>query len=328
MDDTNIVASVDNLSLTSSDISTCANCGEDVSNPNICNKCKAATYCNAACKKRHRSKHKDDCEKRVAEFHDEQLERKKRAAELHDEKLFKQPPHNEDCSICMLLLPSLDTGSKYKSCCGKIICSGCIHAVKIRDGGVGLCPFCRTPAPTPGEEAIDMLKKRMEVDDAHAIYGLGCCHSDGSRGFPQDRAKALELWHQAGELGHSRSYYSVGAAYMRGDGVDRDMKKAIHYYELAAMGGDVNARHNLGAKEGQGGNIDRALKHFMIAVGSGCTNSLEKIKKMFMYGHATKEDYAKVLQTYQAYLGEIKSPQRDQAAAFSDAAFSDDYKYY
>ena len=94
------------------------------------------------------------------------------------------------------------------------------------------------------------------------------------------------------------------------------------------MGGDVNARHNLGAKEGQGGNIDRALKHFMIAVGSGCTNSLEKIKKMFMYGHATKEDYAKVLQTYQAYLGEIKSPQRDQAAAFSDAAFSDDYKYY
>ena len=44
---------------------------------------------------------------------------------------------------------------------------------------------------------------------------------------------------------------------------------------------------------------------------------------MFMYGHATKEDYAKVLQTYQAYLGEMKSPQRDQAAALSD-----DYKYY
>ena len=111
-------------------------------------KCKAATYCNAACKKKHRSKHKQDCERRIAELHEEEVEREQRAAELHDEKLFKKPPPNEDCPICMLLLPSLDTGPKYKSCCGKDICSGCIHAVQIRDGGVGLCPFCRTPTPT------------------------------------------------------------------------------------------------------------------------------------------------------------------------------------
>ena len=38
---------------------------------------------------------------------------------------------------------------------------------------------------------------------------------------------------------------------------------------------------------------------------------------------ATKDDYAKALRAYQANLVEIKSPQRDQAAAFNDA-----YKYY
>ena len=41
----------------------CANCGKEGSDVNnICNKCKKATYCNAACKKKHRHKHKKDCE--------------------------------------------------------------------------------------------------------------------------------------------------------------------------------------------------------------------------------------------------------------------------
>ena len=301
----------------------CANCGEEVGNPNICNKCKAATYCNAACKKKHRHKHKVACEKRVAELHEEQLERKRRAAELHDEKLFKKPPpNNEDCPICMLRLPSLETGSRYRSCCGKEICSGCIHAVEKRDG-VGLCPFCRSPAPKSNEEAVEQNKKRMKVDDALAMHNLGCCYSQGLHGFPQDRAKALELWHQAGELGYAASHYNIGNAYYDGDGVERDMKKAVHYWELAAMGGDATARHNLGNTEGRKGNHDRALKHFMIAVSFGDNDSLEKIKRMFKNGYATKDDYTKALRVYQGNLVEIKSPQRDEAAAARE-----DFKYY
>ena len=98
------------------DITTCANCGKEGSNPNICNKCKAATYCNAAFKKKHRSKHKLACERRIAELHEEQLERERRAAaEFHDEKLCKQPPPNKDFPICMLPLPSLYTGWKYRA---------------------------------------------------------------------------------------------------------------------------------------------------------------------------------------------------------------------
>ena len=65
---------------------TCANCGKEGSDVlNTCNKCNAVKYCNAACKKKHRKKHKKACERRVAE--------------LYDEKLFKQPPPEEDCSI-------------------------------------------------------------------------------------------------------------------------------------------------------------------------------------------------------------------------------------
>ena len=49
-----------------------------------------------------------------------------------------------------------------------MICSGCIYAVKIRDGGVGLCPFCRTPRPT-AEELIEKTNKRVELGDAKGI---------------------------------------------------------------------------------------------------------------------------------------------------------------
>ena len=67
-------------------LDVCANCGKEGSNLNICNKCKEATYCNAACKKKHRSKHKKQCERRVAE--------------LHDEELFREPlPQHGDCAV-------------------------------------------------------------------------------------------------------------------------------------------------------------------------------------------------------------------------------------
>ena len=89
------------------------------------------------------------------------------------------------------------------------------------------------------------------------------------------------------------------------------------------MAGNVQARHNLGNNEGRLGNMDRALKHFMIAVEFGMSHSLQEIKQMYTCGYATKKDYTKALQLYQTYLGEIKSRQRDEAAAFDE-----EFRYY
>ena len=61
----------------------------------------------------------------------------------------------------------------------------------------------------------------------------------------------------------------------------------------------------------------------MIAVGFGGDDSLKGIKQLCMRGLATKSDYTKALRAYQAYLDEIRSDQRDKAAALSD-----DYRYY
>ena len=215
----------------------------------------------------------------------------------------------------------MGSGRRYMSCCGKIICSGCSYAnVYDNHGNIIVekkCPFCRTPYAAD-EEDIKRLKKRMEVGDANAFSMMGCYHSNGRYGLPQDSVKAIELWHKAGKFG----YTNLGIAYYNGEGVERDKKMAKHYYELAAMGGNVVARHNLGADEYNAGNYDRALKHYMIAAKGGHTRS-KNIQQLYMDGLATKDDYAKALRSHQAYLVEIKSDQRDKAAAFRDV-----YRYY
>jgi len=61
--------------------------------------------------------------------------------------------------------------------------------------------------------------------------------------------------------------------------------------------------------------MDRAIKHWMIAVESGNGNSLTAIRKLYADKHATKEDYANALHARQTYLSDIKSEQRDNAAA-------------
>jgi len=97
-------------------------------------------------------------------------------------------------------------------------------------------------------------------------------------------------------------------------------RKALHYWELAAIRGDASSRYDLGVSDANTGNYGRALKHWMIAVGSGDADSLQIIREMVKIGHATKDDYSRALRSYQEYLNEIKSDQRDKAAIR--------YKYY
>ena len=209
----------------------CANCGKGEESTNTlkaCTACKMVKYCNRECQIAHRPQHKKEC--------------RRRAAELHDEELFKQPPPADDCPICFLRTPTLNLGWQYQSCCGKVICCGCIHAPLYDDQGNKVdnrkCPFCRTPWPTE-EEKNEREKKRVELNDPIAIYNQGNYYREGTNGYQQDYDKALELWHRAAKLGHPRAYSGIGNAYYNGNGVEVDTKKAKYYYELAAINGDV-----------------------------------------------------------------------------------------
>ena len=286
-------------------ITTCANCGKEGGNLNTCNKCKMVKYCNAACKKKHRSKHKKACEKRVAE--------------LHDEALFKEHPPRDDCPICFLPLPLDADEMTFKSCCGKIICDGCIFAMVEeahgRGGEVGLCAFCRVPAPDSDEGVMKRLNKLIEADHPYAFDTLAGYYDMGTMGMPQDMAKANELFFRAGELGWGEAYCTLGFNYINGRGVEMDEKKAKHYWELAAMNGNVGARHNLGCMEGEAGNHDRAKKHFILAAKAGFKKSLDNVKGGYIHGFVTRDEYANTLRAYQQRHDEMKSDNRDKARA-------------
>ena len=244
-----------------------------------------------------------------------QIVRDRRAAELFDKELFKQPPPGDECPICMLTLPFDDTETTYFSCCGKVICNGCVHAHRTADNR-NLCPFCRTPASTSDGETIKRVKKRTEGGDVLAINSLGWYYYHGGKGLRQDHNKAMELYLRAGELGYAAAYFNLGNAYRNGDGVERDAKKAKYYYELAAMGGDTMARHNLGCVEGKSGNVNRALKHFMITAAAGHDKSLKQIREGYLAGYVTKVDFERALRAHKESKDEMRSEQREAAAKY------------
>ena len=134
---------------------------------------------------------------------------------------------------------------------------------------VDLCPFCRTPTPRSDDDIVRRLHKRMEVDDEKAVTLIGNHYSHGMHGLSRDHTKALELWHQAAELGSAEAYFSIGNAYYNGRGVEMDKKKAFHYWVIAAMKGCSYARCRLGIFDDNTGNMERAIKHYMIALECG-----------------------------------------------------------
>jgi len=291
----------------------CAACGKegDSDNMNTCNKCKSVKYCNAACKKKHRKKHKKACERRVAE--------------LHEEALFKDPPPPEECPICMLPLP-LDGESfaaQFQACCGKSICHGCIYAMEMSEGK-DLCAFCRTPPPSSAEESVKRLKIQMDKENGEAFNTLGLAYESGdcsilyyaagqSGIMPQDYQKANELFLKAGELGCADGYYNLGISYHRGKGVEVEMGKAKYYYSLAAMNGHVKARTNLGVLDGRSGNHHRAFKHLILAAKAGDKTALDNVKMMFTCGAFSKDEFANALRAYQKIQDEMKSDARNKA---------------
>ena len=282
---------------------TCANCGkgeEESINLKKCSACTSVEYCSRECQIAHRPQHKKAC--------------KKRAAELYDEKLFKQPPHQEECPICLLSMP-LDSGqTEFKSCCGKTICNGCIYEMKMSEGK-DLCAFCRTPPPSSKEEKIKQLKKLMDKGNGWAYNVVAFSHATGINNLPQDQQKANELYLKAGKLGCADAYYNLGHSYRNGNGVDMDMRTAKHYFELAAMMGQVHARHTVGALEGQTGNHHRAFKHMIIAARAGYEESSDMVKKGFMTGFISKDEYARTLRAYHERQKEMKSDARDYGCA-------------
>jgi hypothetical protein len=284
----------------------CAACGDSDDGGGslkACTACNLVKYCNRTCQVAHRPAHKKACKKRVAE--------------LFDEELFKQPPPNEDCPICYLRLPIEEDQSGYQSCCGKMLCCGCVYAntVAAADTERFKCFFCRTEGSYSVEVRIESMKKRVEANDAVAMYNLGTYYLLGTIGLRQDNAKALELYRRSAKLGHNFAHLNLSIFYQTGCIGEKDTRKATYHGQLGAMAGNVQARYNLGCAESDAGNMDRACKHWMISANDGCGLAMKAVQWGYKSGFVTKDDNAKTTRAYDNSISEMKSDDRDRYAA-------------
>jgi len=298
----NITEGIDSMAILN-DTSICAACGKegDSNDMNTCNKCKEVKYCNAACKKKHRHKHKKKCERRVAE--------------LHDEKLFKDVEPDE-CLLCMQPTPVETKYVSFHSCCGKLICNGCMYSMMMSEGQ-DICAFCRTPPAASDEEIVKRVKKLMDNGNANAFNMFGYAYAHGRYNMQRNWSKANESWLKAGELGCMDGYFNFAVHLGKGrGGIEVDEEKSKHYYELAAMGGHAMARYNLGCLEWKAGNYDRAYKHLILAARAGHKKSLDFIKEGFMDEEVSKDEYETTLRAYHERQKEMKSDMRDAAEEY------------
>jgi len=242
------------------------------------------------------------------------------AAELKDKQLYSQGherPKGDFCPICTLPIP-LPTyeHSAFLVCCMKMICHGCLLAMEKR--GMDDCPFCRSPILEKDAYDLTIIEARVLKKDPEAMTFLGGQYFAGQFGLQKDSKKAVELWTEAAELGSIEALYSLGNEYGRGEMVQQDKAKAAEFHTKAAIRGHALARYYLGLYEAGKGNVDRAVRHILISAKMGHYDSVESIKRAFMIGKATKEQYAEALKGYQDAAEEMKSHGRDEAKRLRD----------
>jgi TPR repeat protein len=190
---------------------------------------------------------------------------------------------------------------------GRAFARGCIYSF-FESGNEETCPFCKTEIMSKtDEEQIEEIMRRVEVNDAGAIYVLGSYNYHGKLGLLQDREKAIELYARAAELGSSEAHFALGTVY----DAEGNSKKEKFHNEAAAMAGHETARCNLGTTEAKSGNMVQAVKHWIIAASAGCYIAMYNLKQAFEFGLVSRDEIDSTLTAYNNSCAEMRSEARD-----------------
>ena len=169
------------------------------------------------------------------------------------------------------------------------------------------CPFCNSDRGKTEEEDNEDLMKRVEANDAFAMFVVGNHYMEGQLGLHQDREKAMELWTQAAELGSSHAHYQLGFIYEE----EGDLKKAKFHNEAAALFVHNTGRYNLGCMEFRAGNVERAVKHWTIAASGGEHDAMQNLLIQFKYGALIRHTIDSTLTANNSSCKEMRSEARD-----------------
>ncbi|WP_035358894.1 tetratricopeptide repeat protein [Edaphobacter aggregans] len=122
------------------------------------------------------------------------------------------------------------------------------------------------------------------------------------------------------EHGSLSAEIELGARYMTGDGVPRDLTAAAHWYEKAAQRGEPNAQNQIGyfyqAGIGVPQDLGRAMHWYQLSAANGDASALVNMGVLYITGTGVKKDVAHAASIFEnaarkgngtaaAYLGDI-----------------------
>ena len=115
------------------------------------------------------------------------------------------------------------------------------------------------------KESVKWAKKAVSQNCANGVWVLALAYEHG-RGVRKNMVKAIELYRQGADLGHSGCMNNLGQAYMEGEYVERNRREAFRLFNASAELGYGIAMYNVGRcyqfAYGTKGNMKTAVEWF------------------------------------------------------------------
>jgi len=248
-----------------------------------------------------------------------------------------QDPQDE-CVLCAYPLPLNVDESLYHSCCGEMICLGCIIGQK-RVLGVGtnvekpikgskeearefmllseqncVCPFCRAEAPADDEEELERLWNRIDdFNDPTAMNMLGGYYLIGAIGLSKNLKKVEKLWKRSYDLGDPNAAAMLCVLYS--DHIPNPIL-ATKYLEEAARRGKSECMSHMAERAAQSGNWEEATRLYMMAARSGQDIAMKMLMVCYRGNMLSKDDLTTTLRAHKAANDAGKSEPREYALDF------------
>ena len=110
------------------------------------------------------------------------------------------------------------------------------------------------------EEKVMKLTSDAESGSLFAEIELGARYMTGD-GVPRDLTAAARWYEKAAQRGEPNAQNQIGYFYQSGIGVPKDLTRAMHWYQLSASNGDASALVNMGVLYITGTGVKKDVSH-------------------------------------------------------------------
>ena len=144
--------------------------------------------------------------------------------------------------------------------------------------------------PKQMEEQSQNQTEKFVVTDVSAeeLFRIGAVYLKGI-GVPKDIGKGLEFCKKAAEKGSLKAQLALGNCYCQGIGVEKDEQEAFHWYLQAANQGNMDAQYWIGYSYDHGRGVkqdyEQAITWYRKAANQGDALSQSNIVKISNFAH-------------------------------------------